>query len=195
MTITTHVGKDTPCEQQTRIEQHCPHLIMNPYTKKGLTGTLGYLLIQTVACIFGHKPGTSIIATASDSVILCTMAGPLMWIPLLIFPIVALVIVFGLLKAFKHTASASLISSTIILYGIGLVFGQYAFGLFDKSGPQFWKLIQIAGISAVIGLMDPVIGLQQSPGIRSHPGKPAIRMLQASFSRVRNLFGALRRVL
>ena len=122
---------------------------MNIYVKSSLRGILGYLLIQIVSCIFVSKPGTSIIAKSSDSFLLCIFAGPFMWIPLLIYPSIFIIALFAVLNRGKKKISPSLISSSIIFYGIGLLIAQYGFEFF-KRGTEPWKLILIAAISCSI---------------------------------------------
>jgi len=125
---------------------------MNIYVKSSLRGILGYLLIQIVSCIVVSKPGTSIIAKSSDSFLLCIFAGPFMWIPFLIYPSIFIIAIFAVLSRRKKKISSSLISSSIILYSIGLLLAQYGFELF-KRGTEPWKLIPIAAISCSIGFL------------------------------------------
>lgn len=125
---------------------------MNQYVKSSLKGILGYLLIQIVSCIVVSKSGTSIIAKSSDSLLLCIFAGPLIWIPLLIYPGIFIIALFAVLNRRKKKISPSLISSSIIFYGIGLLLAQYGFELF-KRGTEPGKLIIIAAISCSIGFL------------------------------------------
>ena len=125
---------------------------MNIYVKSSLKGILVYLLIQVMACIVVNKPGTSIIAKSSDSFLLCIFVGPLMWIPLLIYPGIFIIVLFAVLNWGKKKISPSLISSSIIFYGIGLLLAQYGFEIF-KRGTEPGKLIIIAAISCSIGFL------------------------------------------
>lgn len=125
---------------------------MNKYAKSCIIGVLGYLFIQIVPCIVVNKPGTSIIAKSSDSFLLCTLAGPFMWIPLLIYPGIFIIALFAVLSRKKIIISSSLISSSIIFYSIGLFLAQYVFELF-KRDTEPWKLLLIAAISCSIGFL------------------------------------------
>jgi len=125
---------------------------MNTYAKSGLIGVLGFLFIQIVSCILVNKPGTSIIAKSSDSFLLCTLAGPFVWIPLLIYPGILIIAIFAVLSRRKKKISSALISSSIIFYSIGLLIAQYGFELF-KRDTEPWKLILIAAISCSIGFL------------------------------------------
>ena len=125
---------------------------MNTYAKSGLIGLLGFLFIQIVSCILVNKPGTSIIAKSSDSFLLCTLAGPFVWIPLLIYPGVLIIAIFAVLSRRKKKISSVLISSSIIFYSIGLLIAQYGFELF-KRDTEPRKLILIAAISCSIGFL------------------------------------------
>ena len=125
---------------------------MNIYVKSSLRGILGYLLIQIVSCIFVSKPGTSIIAKWSDSFLLCIFACPFMWIPLLIYPGIFIIAIFAVLNRGKKEISPSLISSSIIIYSIGLLIAEYGLEFF-KRGVEPWKLILIAAISCSIGFL------------------------------------------
>lgn len=123
---------------------------MTPHVKSFVKGILGYLLIQIIVCMLVNKPGTSIIAKASDALVLCAFVGPLLWFPLLIYPVLFLFIIFTGSRWKQTSISPSLISSTIIFYGIGLVLAQYLLKLF-KSGTDPWKMILIALISCLMG--------------------------------------------
>jgi len=112
---------------------------INIYIKSSLRGILGYLLIQIVSCIVVSKPGTSIIAKSSDAFLFCIFAGPFMWVPLLIYPSIFIIAIFAVLSMMKKKISSSLISSSIILYSIGLLLAQYGFEMF-KRGTEPWKL-------------------------------------------------------
>lgn len=125
---------------------------MNIYVKSSLRGILGYLFIQIISCIFVNKPGTSIIAKWSDSFFLCIFACPLMWIPLLIYPGIFIIAIFAVLNRGKKEISPSLISSSIIIYSIGLLIAEYGFEFF-KRGIEPWKLFLIAAISCSIGFL------------------------------------------
>jgi hypothetical protein len=125
---------------------------MNKYAKSSIIGVLGYLFIQIVSCIVVNKPGTSIIAKSSDAFLLCIFAGPFMWIPLLIYPSIFIIAIFSVLSRKKIKISSSLISSSIIFYGIGLLLAQYVFELFKRS-TEPWKLILIAAVSCSLGFL------------------------------------------
>lgn len=125
---------------------------MNTYAKSSLIGVLGFLFIQIVWCILVNKPGTSIIAKSSDSFLLCILLGPLMWIPLLIYPGIFIIAIFAVLSKRKKRISSALISSSIIIYSISLLIAQYGFELF-KRGTEPWKLVLIAIISCSIGFL------------------------------------------
>jgi hypothetical protein len=125
---------------------------MNSYTKSSLIGVSVYLIIHIVACIMINKPGTSIVASASDSFLLCIFLGPFMWIPLLIYPGIFIIAIFVVLRGIKYNISPSLISSSIIFYSIGLLLAQHGFEIF-KRGTESWKLMLIAAISCFLGFL------------------------------------------
>lgn len=125
---------------------------MNTHAKNSLIGVLVFLFVQIVSCILVNKPGTSIIAKSSDSFLVCTLAGPFMWIPLLIYPGIIIIAIFAVLRWEKKKISSALISSSIIIYSIGLLIAQYGFELF-KRDTEPWKLILIAAISCSIGFL------------------------------------------
>lgn len=125
---------------------------MNIYVRSSLSGAVGYLFIQFLYCIFNNKPGTSIIAKTSDAFIGCILLGPIIWIPLLIYPGVLLGAIFISIRLKGSTVSSSLISSSIILYGIGLIFAQHVLELFKRDTDP-WKLFLIAAISCIAGFL------------------------------------------
>jgi hypothetical protein len=127
-------------------------LNMNIFVKSSLKGILGYLLIQVVTCIAMSKAGTSIVAKASDSFILCASVGPFLWIPLLIYPGILLLAISAVKSWKKSAVSPYLISSTFIIYGIDLVLAQYVFELF-KKGLDPWTLSLVGIISCFVGFI------------------------------------------
>jgi len=125
---------------------------MNNYTKSSLAGVLVYLFIQTVACIFVNEPSSSIVAKQSDAFLLCIILGWVMWIPPLIYPGFIISVILIISRLTKHRISSSLISSSINLFGIGLLLAQYKFKLF-KKGIEPRHLIVIAVISCFLGFI------------------------------------------
>lgn len=125
---------------------------MNIYVKSSLSGILGYLFIQILHCIFSNKPGTSIVAKTSDTFISCILLGPIIWIPLLIYPGVLLGAIFISIRSKGSTVPSLLISASIIFYGIGLVYAQHVLALFKRNTDP-WKLFLIAAISCLAGFL------------------------------------------
>ena len=125
---------------------------MNIHVKSIIKGVLGYLLIQIIVCMLVNRPGTSIIAKTSDAFIVCAFVGPLMWVPLLIYPGFFLLMIFTVSRWKKKTIGSSLMTSAFIFYGIGLILAQYVFELF-KNGTDPWKMILIALISCLMGFL------------------------------------------
>lgn len=122
---------------------------MEKQFKGGLKAVLWYLAIQIVFCIVNSKPGTSIIAKPFDAVLICTLAGPFMWIPYLIYLCILIILIFIIQKLRKIKIPASFVPSSIIFYGIILALANYAFEFF-KNGTEHSKFIAIAGISCTI---------------------------------------------
>jgi len=123
---------------------------MKKHFKSILISVLWYLAIQIISCVAFNKPGTSIIAKPVDAILLCAFVGPFMWIPYLIYPSVFLILTYSIQMRRKIEISSSLISSSIILYGIALPLANYVFEFF-KKGTDPWKFILIAAISCSLG--------------------------------------------
>ena len=119
---------------------------MNIYAKSSLRGVLGYLSIMIISCVV-NNPGSSIASSPFSALLLCSLFGPFMWIPYLIGPAIFLIAVFLVFRIKKSDITfASLISSTMIIYGINLALGEYVFEIF-KSGIELWKFILVTVIS------------------------------------------------
>jgi hypothetical protein len=123
---------------------------MEKHSKGVLKAVLWYLAIQIVFCIVSNKPGTSIISKPFDAVLLCVLAGPFMWIPYLIYPILIIILIYILQKRIKIKITPSFIPSSIIFYGVTLALANYAFDFFE-TGTEPRKFMFIAGISCTIG--------------------------------------------
>ena len=116
---------------------------MNVYAKSSLIGIMGYLSILIFYyCIVVNKP---------NEFLACIFFGPFLWIPLLIYPGVLIVAVFIILTIKKQKISSSLISSTVIIYGVGLLLTE---DIYKKlQGPGYWLFCLVAAISCFIGFI------------------------------------------
>ena len=124
---------------------------MQNYSKHITIGILGYLAIMIVSSILTTEPGSTMAPnTILDGFLLYFMLGPFMWIPLLSYPIVGLVGLYTVLRYGHIRISPSLISSTLIFYGISLVAAQYGFEMF-KRGRHPWQFVVLTGISCTVG--------------------------------------------
>ena len=125
---------------------------MNTYIKHSLIGVVGFLCIQIVPCILVNKPGTSIIAKSTDAVFLCALLGPLMWLPLLLYPGLIVAAIYFMASRANKKISSRMISFSLIIYSIGVAISAYGFELFqDDIEPTSWKLILIAAPCCLAG--------------------------------------------
>ena len=125
---------------------------MNSHSKHILIGLLGYYLIMTISCIIFTEPGTGIIGSRFDAFVFCTCVGWLVMIPGLLFPGIVIIAIFTVSHLKKYAVSPYLISTSLILYPIGINFARHVFGFFKKGG-ELWQPLLIAGISCFLGLI------------------------------------------
>ncbi len=111
--------------------------------KSGLSGMFIYLLILVVYfCIVVNKP---------NEFLLTILFGPFLWVPLLTYPgIILLTIIFVLSKR-KQNISHSFISSSIIVFGIGLILTDDNLKKHQDQNQLYYFLV--AAVSCFIGFM------------------------------------------
>lgn len=116
---------------------------MNKYMKSSLSGMFVYLLILVVYFgVFVNKP---------NEFLLTILFGPLLWVPLLIYPGTILLIINFALSKRKQNISTSFISSSIIVFGLGLILTNDYFKHFQ--GQNHFLLFLVAAISCFIGFL------------------------------------------
>jgi len=116
---------------------------MNKYMKSSIIGMFVYLLILVVYFgVFVNKP---------NEFLLTILFGPLFWVPLLIYPGTILLIINFALRKKKQNISTSFISSSIIVFGFGLILTNDYFK--NYQGQKHFLLFLVAAISCFIGFL------------------------------------------
>lgn len=116
---------------------------MNKYTKSILSGIFVYLLILVIYFgVFVNKP---------NEFLLTILFGPFFWFPLLIYPGTILLIINFALSKRKQNISPSFISSSIIVFGLGLILTNDFFKKYQ--GQDHFPLFLVAVISCFVGFL------------------------------------------
>ena len=118
---------------------------MNKYMKNSLIGLFVYLLILVVYFgIFVNKP---------NEFLLTIFFGPFLWIPLLTYPVIILIAIIVFQSKRKQNISPCLISSSIIVFGFGLILTEDIFkNIQEEKHVHIYYLI-VASLSCFIGFM------------------------------------------
>jgi membrane protein DedA with SNARE-associated domain len=116
---------------------------MNKYIKSSIIGISVYLLIFVVYFgIFVNKP---------NEFLLTILAGPFIWVPLLIYPGIILLTTIFVLNKINSNISLCFISSSIIIFGFGLLLsGEY---FKDYQNQKHLNYFFVAAISCFIGFI------------------------------------------
>jgi CDP-diglyceride synthetase len=111
--------------------------------KSSIFGMFVYLLILVVYFgVFVNKPNEFLVTI---------LAGPFLWVPLLIYPGTILLIINFAFRNKKQNISPSFISSSIIVFGFGLILtNDY---LKNYQGQNHFLLFLVAAISCFIGFL------------------------------------------
>ena len=116
---------------------------MNKYMKSSLSGMFVYLLILVVYFgIFVNKP---------NEFLLTILSGPFLWVPLLIYPGIILLTINFVLSKRKQNISPSFISSSIIVFGFGLILIDENLKNYQDQKHSYFFLVAV--VSCFIGFM------------------------------------------
>ena len=116
---------------------------MKKYMKSTLTGVIVYLL--TLVVYFG------IFVNEPNEFILILLVGPFFWIPLLAYPGIILLTIIFVLNKRNYYISTSFISSSIIVFGLGLILIDE--NLKNHQGQKHLHCFLVAAVSCFIGFM------------------------------------------
>lgn len=124
---------------------------MNNYPKNISAGVIGYLVVNTLACIVANfDSGSSIAKNLVDACIACTLFGWAMWIPYLLYPLALFGVVFSILRLMKRQVHPVVVSSSLIFFAVGMVVAQYWLDVF-RRGIEPWHMVVITVVSCLLG--------------------------------------------